>query len=482
MTGKKGKSGGKRLGAGRPRVVTQSFEWKPTTGRFAPLQATSLSDTRYRAEYGYGAWDLAQLEAKPSDWDAFYDYVFNNVPKMAAVVTQTAEMAAGFNWVAETEDDPAKKLLDDLIYNPDVLLRVRIIEGFISYQKYGRVFYEPIWSLGKTKLKLKMPDPKSIKPIRDYESDIQTLAQAENGPKNVKAENLGKLIGFIQTLGKRKKFVASSRLIFIPRYPQPDQPDGVSVFRQTYMGVGNKLGIEDSQAKMARRHGDPPRVFSVGNDRVPCRPDKTGQAMIDFTRDRITEAEGGQDLFIPDWVKLVAPEPQNSEMPRAVVQAQRHLEENLVIGAGSFPALLTSEGYRSSASEVRGLLEFKISPIREIFQAYFTNSILKPYLDANLGEGSYKMPIWVWRDITPEDMNAVRQSLSAANQSGWIDANDARRMHGGLTLWPEEKVQQLHEVKQLTKRQDRLEAPHPELTTRVPIRNEQSLKNESATP
>lgn len=459
-----------------PRYV---WPTAPPKGKFAILDAAG-TDTRYRVEYGYESWTPAQLERKPSDWDDFYDFAFNNVPKLASIIVQNAEMAAGFTWVAKTEDTAPIELLENLCLDPDVLLRPRIVEAMILFQKYGRTYLDPVWSTGGKKLRLKLPDPKTLRPIRDNDEDLRELRKVpdlSDRLKEYEARNIGTLLGFVQTLGQKKKFIAPRRLIFIPRYPQPDEPNGVSVFRAMYKVIVNKLGIEDTQGKMARRHTDPPRIFVVGNDRIPCRPDESGQAMIDFVKNRITEAEGGQDIFIPDWVKVTTLEYQARGIPEAVTAAQRHFEENSVVGAGSFPALLTAEGYRASAAEVRGLLEFKINPMRETFQAHLTSSIIKPYLDANLGEGKYEMPIWVWRDITPEDMNAVRDSLAAAYQSGYMDANDARLIHGGLRPWTQEKVEKHAELKQASKRQDRLEAPTPALTKRVTVRRKRPNQN-----
>ncbi len=434
-------------------------------------------DVRYRSEYGYMSWDADVITKQaPSDLDDWAELVWNSIPKTAEAVMTICFMASGFDFSISDPSSKAAIAAQNLLYSPTCMLKPHIIDAMICWHKYGRLFVD----LGGGKPPaLKVLNPRTMTVIRDNADDIAKLADVPGqvGAKNAKPDQTGKILGYIQAgqgISDVKKFLAPARVMFIPRFPQPDSPNGVSVFRNMYRTLTNELGVEDTLAKATRRHGDPQRLVKIGNATNPCYPDVGGQAMIDFVKTRVSEAEGGQDIFIPDWVDMALMQSQMRGIPELVMAFQKQTETNSTIGAGTFPALMAAEGFRASADQAVRMLEFRINGIRDVFESYYFTYIVRPYFQSSLGKDAV-IP-WKWRDITPDDTHNMIQALSAAVQSMWMEPNDARGFVN-IPLWDAKKNDSVVATKQQTvpsTRPDRLEKPSPNLKNRVPTTGDQA--------
>ncbi len=198
--------------------------------------------------------------------------------------------------------------------------------------------------------------------------------------------------------------------------------------------------------------------------------------MLDFVKTNVTEAEGGQDLFLPEWVKVELMQSQMRGIPELVQGFQKQMDSTATIGAGTYPAIMSAEGFRASAGEAVKMLEFRIQGIRDVFESYYFTYVVVPYFKSVMGENT-AIP-WKWRDITPDNTHNMIQALSAAVQSLWMDPNDARSFVN-LPLWDKKHNDQVVSVKQQVSsgapsRPDRIQKPTPNLVNRVPTKGAQA--------
>jgi hypothetical protein len=395
------------------------------------------------------------LDVPGEGWDEWYEKAYELVPEAGSAVEQIVALVSGCTWVAQKGDDESLKALQEFALRPNIMLGGAMFTGIWNYYTYGRCFIQA----HQAKLNdpasvdaVKVPDPRTFKVYRDNEADYQKLkeavAKAGTTLPAIKdpTAHTGKIIGFMQEVaGTSKPLIFKPEdLIFIPR-ATPKYPDGISVLHNEYKKCVNIAGAEEMLARAARIYSNPPWYIKVGSPEFPCQPNASGQAMVDFVKGQLGAlAEAGEvenitSLVLPNWAEFILPVFNIPIAPVVVEHLYKQLNW-LLTGIGIPPAIMSAEGFRATAQEALRFVEDRVHPVRERYQAELTARILLPYLTAlHAGKPpgtTWYMPEWSWRDITPGDLDRVRETLVQAHGGPFLSKNEARNIHGGLAPVP----------------------------------------------
>lgn len=367
----------------------------------------------------------------PIGWIGWYEFCFNNIPKANNIAIAIAEHASGYELNERDGDTKAVELLTEM--REKSLFDVKLLYAIVNYQVYGRVYADVDFSRKNPQNWIKLPNPGTIENYRNNESDRAELRRLFNG----KSEELGKIeeaidaatsyddiIGFVQKVDQERIYFAPDELIFIPRYPTANNPDGVSIYHPVWISGLAKLGYEQDQAAISSFRADTKIVWKVGDKDVPCPPGKAGKDMISFVRDRVEEVERGEDYVVPSWVD---PDVISFEkIGDPIKDAQDHNEEQFVAGMGGFQAMVTGESANRATSETQErFFAERIRPIRMVFELMYMLPIFREYLTLHANY-KFKIPVINFRGVTPWNDALQRRSLSDAVVKGWMTPNDAR--------------------------------------------------------
>jgi hypothetical protein len=400
-----------------------------------------------------GIWTTNELLHTPgADWDGWYETAFELVPEAGSAIEQLASLVSGFEFIAKQNDQESVDLLNGLIGKSGIALRKTMLDSVWNYYTYGRSYIQPVWNgtiRSSDILSLRTPQPTTMQPVHATERELEDFLAAYDAAKVAKPPGIektklnGDVIGVLQKItGLPAQPYLATEMIFIPR-STPKYPDGVSVLRNLYRKMVAVGGSEEMLARLTRTFAHPPWYFKVGSPDYPCEPNATGQKMIDFVKNQIgplTEAgeyENITEIILPNWVEFILP---RFDVPIAAPLMGHVKDERdaILVSIGVPPAIMSAEGYRSTAHEALTFLEDRIQPIRDLFERRLTDDLLKPWLTfmhKGAAEGtSWFMPDWAWKDITPSDMAALRLSLVQASGGGFMTRDEARMIHGGLSV------------------------------------------------
>jgi len=436
------------------------------------LKISAVGEHRWRRQPKGGAvWTTSELLDTPGEgWDAWFEDAYRLVPEAASAVEQVVALISGCTWVPNREDEESLTMLSDFISRPTIMLSGAMNQAIWNYYTYGRCFIQAhqLKRNDPTSIDvLKVPDPRTIRVCRDNEQDYAELQAASKASKTTlgaiknPTAHTGKIIGYIQastigtlTTGQPAQLQAASvplafkaeDLIFIPR-ATPAWPNGISILQNEYKACINIAGAEEMMARATRIYSNPPWYIKVGSQEFPCQPNASGQAMVDFVKAQLGAlAEAGEvenitSLVLPNWAEFTLPV-FNIPIANVVIDHLYKQINWLLTGIGIPPAIMSAEGFRATAQEALRFMEDRINPIRERFQAEVTARIILPYLTAMHGGNppgtSWYMPQWSWRDITPGDLDRVRETLVQAHGGPFMSKNEARNIHGGLAPMPED--------------------------------------------
>jgi len=357
------------------------------------------------------------LFVPPGGWDRFCEWAAEQ-GKMAHIIQSRAKNAMAFELVSD------ESKVQDEIDNTfgKIHFNTKAIDFFATRDTYGRVFIEPVWDtvLGvrKTDLtKLKSLHPPSIKVFFDTEEDVKALKDFLKDSKNIDEKRYaGKLkggpgdnvIGYVQhwdfriiKTGRRKPvFFMPEELIMILRHPSHRNPLGLSLMKQNYVLIMNKLGIEKDQAIMAKRHGDPKHKFIIPDDQwdkkdaIKAELKGAIRAGLDFFFKGRRRGDDGDRMD----VSLVEP----TGNPQAVIRAQEHNEDQFNAAMGWADSFTESKSSNKSVGTIQmAFFERGLTPERKIFEEILMDQLIEPWLKAKgLPAGSVKFK---WEDLTPED-------------------------------------------------------------------------------
>jgi hypothetical protein len=300
------------------------------------------------------------------------------------------------------EDEKALELVRQMARKTH--LKTVLILAFKDWLVYGRCFLEAVWET-KTKdlIKVKRVSPQTMTVFRDNEDDVRNLKEFLKSTEyadyasELKAGTGDNIIGFAQFWDKRHEnkaiFFKPDELIFIPRYPDHDSPDGISLLRENYTVIMNKLGLEKSQAIMGKRHVDPKLKFII--------PDKwwgRRKQIIDKIKQGL---KAGLDIFLPEGMDVDILETKGN--PMAVIRAQQHIEDQFIASMGFADSFTESTSSNRSVGEIQlQFFERDIRPERALFAEVLEDQLIKPYVEAKLGKG-VEPPQFQFEDLTPED-------------------------------------------------------------------------------
>jgi len=346
-------------------------------------------------------------------WDSWCEWA-GDQGKMAHIIHSRAKNAMSFTLTSK--DPQIQAAAFDMIKK--IHLRARAIDFFSHRDVFGRCFIEPVWTTtagGKrTGLdKIKNLYPPSIRVFRDNEQDVMTLKDyLENTDYAAYALTLAAgtgdtVIGYVQHWEKRnvdaKKdkaiFFRPDELIFIPRYPSSRNPDGLSLLKQNYVTIMNKLGIEKDQAIMAKRHGDPKHKFTI--------PDELWHTREVIKKELMKGIRAGLDFFFKgrrdtkgDKMDVDIVEPRGN--PIAIIQAQKHIENEFNASMGWADSFTESGSSNRSVGYIQlAFFERNLEPERQLFAEILEDELIDPWLKAKgLPPG---MVQFKFSDLTPED-------------------------------------------------------------------------------
>jgi hypothetical protein len=337
-------------------------------------------------------------------WDKWCSWAAKQ-GKIARIIRSLAKNAMSFDFAGG--DEKALELVRQMARRTH--LKTVLILTFKDWLVYGRCFLEPVWEIKRTGsrkgnelIKVKRVAPQTITVFRDNDREIQDLKEYLKNTEyadyatELKIGTGDNVIGFVQFWDKRHEdkaiFFKPEELIFIPRYSDHDSPDGISLLRENYTIVMNKLGMEKSQAIMAKRYIDPKLKFII--------PDKWWGKRKKIIETIKQGLKAGLDLFLPEDMDVDILEPKGN--PIAVIKAQQHVEDQFIAAMGFADSFTESTSSNRSVGEVQlQFFERDIRPERALFAEILEDRLIKPYIEAKLGK--VDPPHFQFEDLTPED-------------------------------------------------------------------------------
>lgn len=332
-------------------------------------------------------------------WDKWCSWAAKQ-GKIARIIRSLAKNAMSYDFVGE--DDKAIEVVKEMARKTH--FNNRLIHAFKDWIVFGRCFIEPVWegnAKNKDIAKVKNVSPRTITVFRDNEEDVRALkdylreTEYSGYASELKANSGSNVIGFVQFWGQRDKsvFFKPDELIFIPRYPDDDCPDGISMLRENYTVVMNKLGLEKSQAVMGKRHVDPKLVFTISQEWWPRRKEIIGSIKKGI--------KAGLDIFLPEGNSVDILETKGN--PMSVVKAQQHTEDQFIASMGFADSFTESTSSNRSVGEVQlQFFERDIRPERRIFAEVLEDQLIHPYVKQKLGNVK-EYPYFDFEDLTPRD-------------------------------------------------------------------------------
>jgi len=351
-------------------------------------------------------------------WDAWCSRV-SKKGKIARILRTTAKNVMAFDW--EKGDEEILKIIKRV--SKRLHLKQQALRIYKDWLVYGRVCIEVVYEVYEDKKqisikKVKIIPPSSIKVFRDNQVDIDNLKELLKDKTGTAAYLRGlkpgsgdEIIGYVQILtqqgvpndqarreqpDKKKEdviFFAPDELIFIPRYPDHDCPDGISLLRENYDLIMNKLGYERSQSIMVKRHIDPKLIFSIPRDQWADR--RRIQQEIK------SGIKAGMDIFVPDGMSINVL--QSSGMGGGVAEAIRLTEDEFIAAMGFADSFTSSTSSNRSVGEIQlKFFERDVANEREIFSEIINERIIAPYIYHLFG-GDAEIPEMKWMSIMPED-------------------------------------------------------------------------------
>jgi hypothetical protein len=415
-------------------------------------------------------------------WDKWCSWAAKQ-GKIARIIRSLAKNAMSFDFAGG--DEKALEVVRQMARK--VHLKTKLILAFKDWLVYGRTFIEPVWEIkgnSKDLVKVKIVAPQTMKVFRDNEKDVQELkeylskTEYADYASELKPNTGDNIIGFVQFWEKRNEgkaiFFKPDELIFIPRYPDHDSPDGVSLLRENYTIIMNKLGLEKSQAIMGKRHMDPKLVFTFSKEWWPKR-----KAVMDTIKQGI---KAGLDIFLPEGISIDTLEPKGN--PVGVIRAQQHVEDQFIAAMGFADSFTESTSSNRSVGEVQlQFFERDIRPERALFAEILEDQLIKPYVEAKLGKG-VEAPQFQFEDLTPEDQLEKVRILIPLVQ--YMTEGQLAKFFEDLGYpIPEEEKQNFSEKLKAIDLATQKGVPKPVLRTSVEVREEfaeeiRRLRNELA--
>ena len=313
-------------------------------------------------------------------------------------------------------DEDTQELCDRM--SSKTHLQTTLQRASIHWDKYGHVYIYPVYAekSRKTLLKLKLLHPPTLKVYRNSAKEItdlnEKLRQA-NLPKVVDKPGSGdEIVGYIQTIDDQVWFFEPREIIFIPRYPDGDQPNGRSLLVQAADIISGKLQIEHDQVVMAGRHGDPKHIFYIPPE---WYDESNVQKLNQFKDDMNRGIRAGMDFYMSKSdnpqesvdVKLL----EATGNPQAVIKTQDHAENQFVATFGLADSFTESESSNRSVGEIQlAFFERDLMADRIMFAEILEDEIIDPWLIAN-----DKQPRTAWfefADLTPDDRLKKLQILA----------------------------------------------------------------------
>lgn len=339
--------------------------------------------------------------APTGGWDAWCTWA-SKQGKIARITRSLAKTAMAFDFGCE--DEKALKLVRDL--SRKTHLKTTLIHAFKDWLVHGRMFIEPVYEIsGKDKdlIKIKLVSPASMKVFRDNMQDITELkdyligTDDANYATDLKTGSGNNIIGYMQCWEKRHEkegvFFRPGDLIFIPRYPDHDSLNGTSLLQENYTTIMNKLGLEKSQAIMAKRFVDPILKFIL--------PEKWWKDLAAIRAKVNKGIKAGLNIWLPEGASMETVEPKGN--PAAVIRAQNHTENQFVAGMGFADSFTESTSSNRSVGEIQlQFLERDIAPEREMLAEVLEDELIHPYVREKLGK-SVGLPVFAFKDLTPKN-------------------------------------------------------------------------------
>lgn len=394
-------------GAYPPSTRTYSVGATSDPQRLSPQQVANL--IKYRPK--------GQPYIRPDVWTPESESKWIESVYVGKIARNLILLAKNTMAATLTSDDPdIAKLCSDMSRKTHLIGVLQMIR--LYWDKYGRVFVLPVWNDANRRelRKIKLIYPPTVTVYRNNPEDITKLQEKLRGAKlplvTVEPGSGDDIVGYLQEINNHTWYFSPEELIFIPRYPDGQRPDGYSLLVQAADIISAKLQIETDQVIMATRHGDPKHVFHIPAAWFqPENKDKLNQLKEDLKEG----IRSGDDFYlsssdIPDEnisVELL----QATGNPQAVIKSQDHAENQFIATFGLADSFTESESSNRSVGEIQlAFFERDITADRIMFAEILEDQLIAPWLKAN---GKPENSAWFeFSDLTPDDRLTKLQILA----------------------------------------------------------------------
>lgn len=384
-------------------------ETKPATYAAQPPSSVDANAvTPAQVAEVYHNKEQGNIYIHPTVWTRDNEYEWCETVYIGKIFRNIVTLAKNRMTSRLTSNDPETQKLCDTM-SAKVHLQAKLVQSSISWDKYGHTYLYPVYEdAAKTTLtKIKILPPQTMYIYRDTKDDIEAinakLKEAKLPTIPAKAGTGDEIIGYLQIIKTQTWYFGPEEIIFVPRYPDGNRPNGYSLLVQAADIISSKLQIEIDQTIMAARHGDPKHVFEIPADWFDeGNEDKITQ----FRADTKKGIKAGMDFYMAKsddpsrstGVKLL----EATGNPQAVIKTQDHSENQFVAAFGFADSFTESESSNRSVGQIQlSFFERDIMADRVFWAEIIEGEIIDPWLVAN---GKAPGSAWLeFSDLTPDD-------------------------------------------------------------------------------
>lgn len=393
-------------------------------GELVDLSSMSASDLilRILGDRARGANGLVFTSGEyfepPEGWDGWC-IIERKRGKTARILRSLSKTLMSFDWKGGDEEFRRiyKRKMGKLHYQN------RLQQACRDWYAMGRCFIEPGWVKDEAGniidlAKIKVIPPSSVRIFWNDKEGIESLqltigkndkypAEVRSWINSLKPRAGDEPAAFVQMWENSESGDAivfkPDELIFIPRYPDHDAREGVSLLRENYEIINNKRIVEAAMVTRAKRFIDPMLTFTIAktlwNERDRIKGEiKAGRSI-------------GMDVYVPEGVKIEVLDAASGNA--ASIPVLNFIEDQYNASMGWADSFTESGSSNRSVGEVQlQFWERDIEPEREQFAEILHDRIHVPLAKALGLTNEDDCPEMDFADLTPDNKLAWAQLMS----------------------------------------------------------------------
>lgn len=346
-----------------------------------------------------------------------------------------------------------------------IRLRPEIFRAHKDWQTLGRCCLEPVWLMdgetGKRKdlIKAKTINPMTVSVFRDSKSErvalrerfrdnAKVIAYLDDIDQKVRDGFLGSgdnIIAFVQHYKQETipiegtavtnvdtpepVFFTNTQLIFLSRYPDYDVPNGISLLRENFDIITDKMLLEDAQAAMAKAYMTPRMMHEIPMELWGKRDEIKAALRGGWTQ--------GLDMIKPTGTKSEILEYTGSGA--AQIKALEFTEDQFTAAMGMADSFTQSDSSNRSVGEIQlQFFERDLQYERDLFADVIREGLIIPYMETQGITKEEDFPEIEWADLVTQDQLSWAQVYISLLTVMDLDLTQQKKIYEYIGLPPDE--------------------------------------------